>query len=132
MGRRYKKKGGGSGFGSAVSDSASIANKRGPKGALITGILGFILFYFILPLLMLNWVEHNKAKMGGQHAAMFGKMLDEIFWRRFIHPSEWAGIAILIICVAFAVWKAISNINIDRHDERSVTLLGKIAARFLD
>lgn len=91
--RYYKKRRGRSsnGFGGMVNDTAAIANKLGPKGALITGILGFLSFYFAFPWILVAWSDHNRAKMTGQLAPMMGKLLDDVFLRRFIHPLEWAG-----------------------------------------
>lgn len=130
--KRYKRRRSGDGWGSAISDVAGIASKFGPKGALITGVAGFIFFYLIIPWILVEWAEHNKAKMTGQHAAIFGKLLDDIFVRRFIHPSEWVGIAILLICTSVACWKVVTRTDLDRSSQRDVTSLGKLLARFLD
>lgn len=35
-----------------ASDTGAIANKFGPKGALITGCVGFIALYFVIPALL--------------------------------------------------------------------------------
>jgi hypothetical protein len=131
--RRYSKRGRSrSGFGSAVSDSTEIASKLGLKGALITGTLGFVFFYYVIPWALAAWVEHNKAKLSGQNAAIFGKLLDEVFLRRFVHPSEWAGIAILISCIALAFWKAFARKELGRTSQRELTGISKLLARILD
>lgn len=70
--------------------------------------------------------------MNGQHAALFGKLLDDIFIRRFIHPAEWAGIAILVACVLLACWKAFTRKDLNRKDERQLSVGAKLLARFLD
>jgi hypothetical protein len=130
--KRYKKRRSSSGYGSTISDMASIANFFGPKGALIVGIAGFSFFYFIVPWALVAWADHNKAKMIGQHADIFARLLDEVFVKRFIHPSEWMGIAVLIIGMAIACWKALTPAKIDRSDERQLAGLGKLLSRLLD
>lgn len=133
MGRkRYSGRRAGNGKGSVVFDSAAIANSLGPRGALITGVFGYITFYFLFPAALDAWADYNKAKMAGPLAPIFGKLLDDIFLRRFIHPCEWAGIAILLVCLTIATWKAISRTDLNREDEQHLTTLGKVLARFLD
>lgn len=130
--RRYSKRRSSSGLGFAVSDVAAIADRFGPKGTLITGGLGFVFFYYLMPWLLMAWANHNKAGMTGAHAGTFSQILDDIFIRRFVHPSEWAGIAILLICVALACWKAATRSDFDRSTRNDLTGLGKLLARFLD
>lgn len=131
--KRYSKRHrSGSGFGSVVSDTAAIANAFGPEGAIITGIIGFGFFYFVMPWLLMGWENDNKAKMTGPLAGIFGKMLDEIFFRRFIHPCEWAGVAILLACTAVACWKVCTYAKLDRYDQRHLSFIAKLLARVLD
>ena len=129
--RRYRRRSK-NGFGSAVSDTVEIATKFGPRGTLIAGCVGFAFFYYVLPWALVVWADHNKAKMVGQNAAIFGTLLDEIFLRRFIHPSEWAGIAILLVCIAISCWKAVTCTDLDRSSQRGLTGIGKLLARFFD
>lgn len=121
-----------SNLGSVVSDAATIANAFGPKGAVITGLIGFGFFYFTMPWLLMEWENDSKARMVGPLAALSGKMLDEIFFRRFIHPCEWAGIAILITCVTIACWKACTDTELDRYSQQQLSSIAKLFARFLD
>ena len=131
--RYYKRKGrSSSGFGGAVSDTASIANRFGPKGALITGVVGFITFYYLIPWAMVAWLDHNKAKLVSQSASLIAKMLDDVFLRRFIHPSEWAGVAILILGIVIASWKAMTRTDLDYRQEREASWFAKMLSRFLD
>jgi hypothetical protein len=130
--RRYSRRRSKNSFGSVVSDTVAIATKFGPRGTLIAGCVGFAFFYYVLPWAIVSWAGHNKAKMVGQNAAIFGKLLDDIFLRRFIHPSEWAGIAILLICIAVACCKAITRTDLDQSGQRSLTGLGKLLARLFD
>lgn len=132
--RRYynKPRRASSGFGGTVCDMADIANKFGPQGALITGVVGFIVFYLAVPWLVEAWAAHNKEKMTGQLASMLGKMVDEVFFRRFIHPAEWAGIAILLVCTGVAIWKSITQQDMDYHTKRDAAWLSKLVARLFD
>jgi len=133
MGRRKKhSRRSSNSIGSVVSDSAAIANGLGAKGALIVGIVGFLTFYFFLPFVLAAWADYNKAKMVGPLAPVFEKLLDGVLFRRFIHPCEWAGIAILLVCAAVATWKVVTQTNLERDGEHNVTVLGKLLARFLD
>lgn len=120
------------GFGSMVGDTAAIASKFGPRGALTTGLIGFTALYFIIPWLLVLWADHNKASMKGQMASVMGQLLDEIFIRRFIRPSEWAGIAVLLVCVGIATWKAFTRTDLDYGERREMSTLAKLIARFLD
>ena len=131
--RYYNKRRGRSsnGFGGMVNDTAAIANKLGPKGALITGILGFLSFYFAFPWILVAWSDHNRAKMTGQLAPMMGQLLDDVFLRRFIHPLEWAGIAVLIVCIGISCWKTVTRTDLNYKMERDAAWLAKIIARFV-
>lgn len=133
-GRRYSRKRGRSAgsLGGMVGESATIANKLGPRGALTTGLIGFTALYFIIPWLLVLWADHNKASMKGQMASVMGQLLDEIFIRRFIRPSEWAGIAVLLVCVGIATWKAFTRTDLDYRERRNVSALARLIARFLD
>lgn len=117
---------------SVVSDTAAIATSLGPIGAAITGLVGFGFFYYAMPWLLMEWGSDNKAKMVGPLADIFGKMLDEIIFRRFIHPCEWVGIAILIACATVAFWKVCTDSEFDRHSQRQLSFIAKLLARFLD
>src|SRR5688500_6522955 len=107
--KRYKQRRSHTGYGSAIAESASIANFFGPRGARIVRKAGYIFFYFVVPWALVAWADHNKAQMIGQHADIFARLLDEVFAKRFIWPAEWAGIAILIVGMTVACWKALKQ-----------------------
>ncbi len=116
-----------------ASDTGAIANKFGPKGALITGCVGFIALYFVIPALLHMWAENTKAKLSaGPVGNAMRQVLDEVFIRRFIHPSEWAGIAVLLLCAVIACWKALTRTDLDYQGQRDMNSLAKLIARFLD
>lgn len=128
----YRRRRSRNSFGSTVADSAAVANRLSPRGALITGALGFTLFYFAVPWLLTAWANHNKAKLAGALAPMYAKLIDEVFLKRFIHPSEWAGIAILIVCTFIGVWKLATWQSLSRQSERDASILSRLITRFLD
>ena len=119
-------------FGSAIADSASTASRLSARGAFVLGGFGFLLFYLLLPWLLHAWAEYNKAKMTGSLAPMWGKMIDEVFLRRFVHPSELAGIAILVVCSFIGVWKLVTSRDLARRDVRDASFLSRLVSRWLD
>ena len=129
---RRRRRHSGTGLGSTVCDVGASANRFGPRGALITGPLGFVFFYFIIPALLHTWGEASKASMTGPNAAMMGTFLDSIFLRRFERPSEWAGIAMLELCSALACWKAFTRHDLDTRQLREAGFWARTCARFLD
>lgn len=133
--RRYYRRRGrtSNSFGGMVSDTAAIANKFGPKGALITGGIGFVTLYLVFPWLITAWAEHNKANISaGPVGDVARKVIDEVFFRRFVHPCEWAGIAVLLLCIGIACWKALTRTDLDYQGQRDMGALAKLIARFLD
>lgn len=130
--RNYRRRRSGNNLGSAVGDMGAIANKFGPKGALITGVIGFVVLYFLIPAALEAWLEYNKAKMTGAAASAMGQALDKIFNTRFIRVSEWAGIAALLLCTAIAAWKAVTQKSMSYQGQRDAGFLAKLFARFLD
>jgi hypothetical protein len=129
-GRRYRRRGGNS-LGSVVDDSVRVAARFGPVGALTTGAIGFAIFYAALPITLLAWADANKVKLVGPAAAAFANLLDQVMWHRFIGPSQWAGIAILLACWAIAAWKAFYGDGLTDDELAGATWLAKLVARLL-
>ena len=130
--RNYRRRRSDNNLGSAVGDMGAIANKFGPKGALIVGVIGFVVLYFLIPAALEAWLEYNKAKMAGPAASVVGQVLDKIFNTRFIRASEWAGIAALLLCSAIAAWKALTQETVSYQGQKDAGFLAKLFARFLD
>lgn len=130
--RNYRRRRSGNNLGSAVGDMGAIANKFGPKGALIVGAIGFVVLYFLIPASLEAWLEYNKAKMTGPTASGMGQVLDKIFSIRFIRVSEWAGIAALLLCSAIATWKALTQESVSYQGQKDAGFFAKLFARFLD
>lgn len=120
------------GFGSTVSDVIRIANRFGPKGTLIAGFFAFLFFYYLLPLLLMSFTSESGVRMSGQHAALIDKFFNDILIRRLINPSKWAGVAMFTACVLLASWKAFTRTDLNRRDERELSWLSKVLARFID
>lgn len=131
MSRRRHRRRGGESLGSVVDDSAHIAARFGPLGALTTGAVGFTVFYALLPMALMAWADANKAKLAGPSAAVFANVLDQVMWQRFINPCQWAGIAILLACWAIAAWKALLSEELTRTELAGTSWLAKLLARLL-
>ncbi len=118
-------------LGYVVNDSAYIAAKFGPIGALITGTVGFVVFYAILPMLMIVQMDANKAKFVGPATALLEKIFDQMMWQRFITPCQSVGIAILLACWAIAAWKVFSIEKMSNSDIGEMSWLAKFLAHLL-
>lgn len=127
--RRRRRRRGSTSFGPLVEDSAHIAARFGPTGAMVTGAVGFTLLYAIIPMLLSTWAEANKAKLIGPAATVFAKLLDDVMWHRFIHPSQWAGIAVLLVCWGIAAWKVRTLNEMSQQEIAGASWLAKVVAR---
>jgi hypothetical protein len=79
------------------------------------------------------WLEHSKANLS--HSATgeaMRQVLDNIFQRRFIHPFELAGIAVLLVSLGIAAWKLYGEEDLTRGQTKSGSLVSKLLARLLD
>lgn len=133
MGSRYRyRRRSRNSFGSAIADSASTASRISARGAFVLGGFGFVLFYLSLPWFLRAWAEYNEAKMTGSLAPTWAKIFDEVLLRRFIHPSELAGIAILVVCSFIGVWKLFTSRDLARRDVRDASFLSRLVSRWLD
>ncbi|KMN48636.1 hypothetical protein VL04_18360 [Chromobacterium violaceum] len=128
--RRYRHSGGDS-LESVVDDSAYIAARFGPVGALTTGVVGFTVFYSLLPIALMAWVDVNKAKLVGPAATVFANILDQVMLQRFINPCQWAGTAILLACCAIAAWKALFSDELTSAELAGTSWLAKLLSRLL-
>jgi drug/metabolite transporter (DMT)-like permease len=118
MGQRYRRK---SAASSIVSDTVDMGARLPWWGALILGLVTFILFYFIVP----AWLE---SKLAAEESNRFYPMLEVMLGRR-IHWFEWIGVACGLIGLFFGIrnylWSSPAG-----YDERGVVaLLAKIFGR---
>jgi hypothetical protein len=114
-----------------VDNSARIAARFGPVGALTTGAVGFTVFYTLLPMALMSWTDANRAKLVGPAAAIFANFLDNVMFQRFINPCQWTGIAILLACWAIAVWKTLFSEELTGAELAGTSWLAKLLARLL-
>lgn len=127
-GRHHKR--GCSSLGSVVDDSAYIASRFGPGGALVTGAVGFTVLYAVLPVALLKWTAAHSANMSGSMAIEISSLIDQMVWIRAIRPMQWAGMAVLLVCTAIAIWKLLCEFDLAGEDISVMGILAKLLARF--
>lgn len=120
MGRRYRKR---SSASLIVSDTAYIGSKLPWWGALIFGVISFVLFYYLIP----AWFE---AHLVSQSQNAFHPILEAIFGRR-IHWSRWIGVACGLIGVFFGVRNYFFLNHAGYHERGIVGFFAKILGRDL-
>lgn len=120
--RRYRRNR--SMAGSLLSDTAYIANRFSWQGAVILGVVQFVVFYWLLP----EWINHQLDSLKGN---MFRPMVEAVFARR-VHWSQWLAIALALICGFFAVRNYIGAGQLDRYSERQVGFISRLMARWFD
>lgn len=129
--RRYRRSS--NSIGGVVGDAASIASRLSPQGAVILGVVGFVLLYFVAPWGMEAWLEHSQANLSHSATGQVARqILDSVFQRRFIHPFELAGIAVLLVSFGIAAWKLYTEENLTRGQVKGGSFLAKLFARLLD
>lgn len=127
--RGYRRRGRNS-PGSLVDDSAYIASRFGPGGAMVTGAVGFTLLYTVLPAALLRWTAAQNAKLSGSMAIELSSLVDQMVWIRVIDPMQWAGVAVLLVCTAIAIWKLLCEFEPTGEDISLMSTLAKLIARF--
>jgi len=116
---------------SAVDDSAYIAARFGPAGALWTGVIGFAVFYTALPICIMAWTTDRKATLKGPAAAAFASMLDHVMWHNFISPSQRVGVAILLVCSTISIWKYLGQAELNGDKVTLLSALSKALSRLI-
>ena len=130
--RRRHKRTSRNGLGSVIGDFGAFAGRVGPAGALTAGILGFAVLYLILPQIIAMVIEASKSAMTGPSGPAMGKFVEQILSRRFIQACEWARLAVLILCTAMALWKAVSGRAISSSQTNRASALSRLVSRLLD
>jgi hypothetical protein len=128
--RRYRRRRRDS-LSSAADDAAHIAAKLGPVGALWTGVIGFAVFYAVLPVCMMTLTADRKATLKGPFATTFGNLLDQVLWQRFISPCQWAGVTILLVCSAITIRKLFDPAELDDEDVTLMSAISKVVSRLI-
>lgn len=73
----------------------------------------------------------SKANLKGPAAAAFANLLDQVMWHRFISPCQWAGIAILLVCSAIAIWKCLDRTDLDDEKANLLSAVSKVVSRLI-
>ncbi|WP_423600906.1 hypothetical protein [Roseateles sp. MS654] len=100
-----------------------------PRVALILGAVGFAFFYWLFPMFVHGVVENAKSQMNNP---MYAQWLDQLMERRFVHASELAAWAILLVCGGIATWKALTRRSVTDAQGRDAGWLARTLARLLD
>ena len=105
-------------------DVIYIANRLSWRGSLIFGASVFVIFYWVAPI----WLNYQLSNV---NSSILRPVIESLFARR-IHWFEWLGIASAVICISVAVYKYVTSRYLDRAEERDVSFLGRLIARFIN
>jgi hypothetical protein len=114
-----------------VDETARAAATFGPFGALLTGVFGFTVFYWVLPSVIIAWTATRQAQLTSPMASAIATLMDHIVWARVIAPCQWVAVAILLACTAIAAWKALGVAALSSDDITRTSWLSKLLARIL-
>lgn len=120
MGRRYRRR---SSPNEIISDTVFIGSRLPWWGALLFGILTFVIFYFIIP----AWLD---SKLASQPDNIFHPMLEAVFGRR-IHWSERIGIACGLVGLFFCIRNYILLSRAGYQERGLVGILARMFGRDL-
>jgi hypothetical protein len=110
--------------GGLLSDTARTANRISWHGALVLGLVQFVVFYWLLP----DWIKHQLDSLQGN---MFRPLIEAVFARR-VHWFQWLAISLALICGFFAVHNFFATDRLDRYGERKVSLFSRLFSRWFD
>ncbi|OOW83424.1 hypothetical protein Xvtw_16535 [Xanthomonas campestris pv. vitiswoodrowii] len=96
---------------------------------MVTGAVGFTLLYALLPVALLKWTAAHKEKMAVSMATELSNVVDQLMVVRVIMPMQWAGVAVLLVCTAIAIWKLLCELDLEREDISLMSTLAKLLAR---
>lgn len=122
--RRYRRKRSPSMAGSMLADTTYIANRLSWQGAAFFGVILFVIFYWLLP----EWINY---KLSTLQSNTLRPAFEALFARR-VHWLQWLGIALGLICAFFAIRNYFTSQRLDYRDERQVSFLSRLLARWLD
>lgn len=118
MGRRYRRRKNNSII-SIVPDIVHIASRLPWWGALLTGVIAYILIAFVLG----GYLESHLASQEGK--VFYGAL--EARFGRMAQICDWVGIA----CFIAGLFFAIRNYFVARHARRSEKSIVTIVSKFL-
>ncbi len=111
-----------------VDDFILIACAFGPIGAIACGIVGFFLFYFLVPLWLQSSIEAQQAKTISSYMS---PLVGQVALIRLINPCKWGGIAILLGGILVAICKVLNLLTSKNHEVADINWLAKVIAYFL-
>jgi hypothetical protein len=120
--RRYRRKS--SLASSIVRDVAYVGNRVSWRASLIYGVALFVAFYWIVPALLLHWLERLRTNP-------LYPLLDAVFARR-VHWSQWLAVALALLCGFFALRAYFRADPLARRHERRAGFLSRLLARWID
>lgn len=78
---------------------------------------------------MMAWTAERKASLKGPAAAAFANLPGQVMWHRFISSCQWAGVAILLVCSAVAIFKHLGQAELDGDDVTFLSAASKVVSR---
>ncbi len=120
--RRYRRKS--SLAGSIVRDVAYVVNRVSWRVSLIYGVVLFVAFYWIVPALLLRWLDRLRTNS-------LYPLLEAVFARR-VHWSQWLAVALALLCGFFALRAYLRAARLTSHGERRTGFASRLLARYLD
>ena len=124
MGRRYRRRNK-SPASILIRDFVYIGNRLPWWWAAIMGMFLFIVFYYLLPIWLINHFEANSSD------SMFASAWLQVVEYR-VHWVEYLGIALGLIGLFFAIKNYFYASNINRSAETGVGFFARLLARFFN
>lgn len=118
--RRYRRKI--SLAGSIGRDVAYVGNRVSWRVSLAYGAALFVAFYWIVPALLLGWLERL-------HGNSLYPLLDAVFARR-VHWSRWLAIALAVLFCFFALRSYFRATRLTSKNERRAGFASRLLARY--
>ena len=120
--RRYRRKS--SLAGSIVRDVAYVGNRVSWRVSLIYGVALFVAFYWIVPALLLHWLERLRPNP-------LYPLLEAVFARR-VHWSQWLAVALALLCGFFALRAYLRADRLASRHEQRAGFFSRLLARWMD
>lgn len=124
--RRYRYRRKTSLAGSIVRDVAYVCNRVSWRVSLAYGAILFVAFYWIVPALLLEWMD----RLRGKHPIIYS-FLEPLFVRR-AHWAQWLAVALALLCGFFALRAYFRADRLTYHHEQRAGFFSRLLARWLD
>lgn len=85
----------------------------------------FIVFYWAVP----AWLNYQLSTVDS-HSVL--RPVVEMLFARRVHWVQWLGIALSLICAFFAIYNYLELRRLNKGEERDVSILGRLIARFIN